>query len=233
MRYVPFTKFLFRLDDGYRDLLGTGLAATYEIGTQKLTWRNNNKSKEEMEQSRRRSFIYGLLVIPIYYALKFDAGELSTVQERLGQYYILVPVLLGIALFFIIQWVQFYIRSRYEPIEEPPIEGQIEYLQTCNMVRINKGLYWMRCTFFGKENTKQPIKTPYVTSLIAYAITFLLVFPCLVWLYLQPLPVILLFRYVLLVFLLPYFSYSYGDLWDPFICKKWSSNYNIRKKDSQ
>ena len=189
MLCLPLSKILFLPDDGLGDLSGTGLVAEYHIFSKKLIWRKlDEKQIAERKVGVLPSLLTVIMIVTYFnHILSNDPVKLTPIQ-RLGDNYIIIPIILGVLLFLIIESIRIYKRNKFIMVNNPSITDQIHYLVEINEVtlRHNKFNQWKRREIDGDISVKQRIQIPYLGTVFAYLSTIIIMLPTLFWIYFAP-----------------------------------------------
>ena len=117
----------------------------------------------------------------------FVRGDIEkTPMDRLGQNYLLLPIVIAIFLFLIIEYSYISHRTKYKEIDPPSLAEQISYLDEIYnfTIRYNKGTQWTRRNQGEKARNKKGI--PYFKSIFSCVFAEFIVLPLVYFLYLQP-----------------------------------------------
>ena len=183
MKNIPFTKIFLQVDNGFGDLKGTGLAVEYDIGKNCLIWRTLDKrsmdsAKIPFKKPMTIGSAAGFSGLFVYISRN---GALATAEERLGDSYIIVPILIGILLFLIIEYLITRNRNSYQIIEPPNCNEQLAHFDEIYeaIIKYNRGYVWTRQLVYNKKDSAQKFKIPYanlVFILILLSLVIIMIF---------------------------------------------------------
>lgn len=174
---LPFTK-MFMLNDN-RESTITGVAVEYNLLNR--TWKWYKVSDEITKQQTQfadkvlliSSLMSPLLIVPIIALLGGYTNERLSPLERLQQYHNVIPMLLGLLLFFAFATLAAYRPKNYIECSEPNMEIQLKYLTEVYESSIRH------------NNAVGEYKTPYLVNVLSFGIIILCI-PITFYLYNQP-----------------------------------------------
>ena len=133
MKNMPFTKILLHVDSGFGDLRGTGFAVEYDILHRKLIWRRLDKGViDSINKPFKEPITIGAAAgLSGLFTLISSSTEKKTAMERLGDSYIIIPVLIGIIFFLIIEYISMRNRNSLQIIDPPALMNNLPIIMKC------------------------------------------------------------------------------------------------------
>ena len=108
-------------------------------------------------------------------------------MERLGEYYIVVPILLGILFFILIEYLLMRNRNSYQIIDPPSTYAQLLHLTEMyeSHIKYDKSFTWYMKMARRHKDAKQKIRIPYLNTFLFLVFVLFLVFLIFISIYQQ------------------------------------------------
>lgn len=175
---LPLTKMWFVADYwGKSELSGTNIFAEYDILGKKVVWKKFSKQDMENQNHKVKKLLYFLpftslfIIVPFIVFLGNYTKKQPTPLDRLGSFGMFAPLLTGVLLFLILEYLMLYRRRYSEVIDAPTKYNQYTYFEELyeRSVKNNDAV--------GKY------KTPYLVSGLSILFLSVVVIPIMFWLY--------------------------------------------------
>ncbi|MGC3748872.1 hypothetical protein ACPTKN_12585 [Enterococcus faecalis] len=175
---LPLTKMWFVADYwGKSELSGTNIFAEYDILGKKVVWKKFSKQDMENQNHKVKKLLYFLpftslfIIVPFIVFLGNYTKKQATPLDRLGSFGMFAPLLTGVLLFLILEYLMLYRRRYSEVIDAPAKYNQYTYFEELyeRSVKSNDAV--------GKY------KTPYLVSGLSILFLSVVVIPIMFWLY--------------------------------------------------
>ncbi|EGO5169118.1 hypothetical protein ACQUMI_001871 [Enterococcus faecalis] len=175
---LPLTKMWFVADYwGKSELSGTNIFAEYDILGKKVVWKKFSKQDMENQNHKVKKLLYFLpftslfIIVPFIVFLGNYTKKQVTPLDRLGSFGMFAPLLTGVLLFLILEYLMLYRRRYSEVIDAPAKYNQYTYFEELyeRTVKNNDAV--------GKY------KTPYLVSGLSILFLSVVVIPIMFWLY--------------------------------------------------
>ncbi|EGO5193110.1 hypothetical protein H0S18_002542, partial [Enterococcus faecalis] len=175
---LPLTKMWFVADYwGKSELSGTNIFAEYDILEKKVVWKKFSKQDMENQNYKIKKLLYFLpftslfIIVPFIVFLGNYTKKQATPLDRLGSFGMFAPLLTGVLLFLILEYLMLYRRRYSEVIDAPTKYNQYTYFEELyeRSVKSNDAV--------GKY------KIPYLVSGLSFLFLSVVVIPIMFWLY--------------------------------------------------
>lgn len=175
---IPLTKMWFVADYwGQSELSNTKIFAEYDLIKKQLTWKKFSKKNIVSQENMLRKLLVLLpfsspfVIVPLIGFLGNYTKIQATPTERLGNFSLLAPLLVGVLLFLIFEYFMLYRRKNTEVVDVPSKYNQYTYFEELyeHSVKNNDAI--------GKY------KTPYLITGLAIIFLAVVAIPIMFWLY--------------------------------------------------